>query len=360
MRLTSLVAVSMSLTSAPHTEAREQTTASAPRKLVVGTRHAPPFAIERDDGSWTGVSIDLWRDIANRLHLDYELRESKLSEMLPGLGDGRFDAVVAALTVTAEREKGVDFTHPFHTSGLGIAVSGKTRGGWAAVLSRLGSPAFLRVLLVLLVLLFVAGGLVWVFERRRNPEQFGPRPGKGLAAAFWWSAVTMTTVGYGDKAPKTVGGRVVALIWMFAGLIAISSFTAAITASLTVSQLRSPVRGPEDLPRVRVATVPGSTSEAYLRSHHIGAKPFETPLDGLRAVAAGEVDAFVYDAPILKYLVARELDGAVGVLPRTFERQDYGIALPSGSVLRERVNQVLLETIAQPSWQDVLYRHMGG
>lgn len=34
------------------------------RPLVVGTRHAPPFAIHADDGTWSGLTIELWRWIA--------------------------------------------------------------------------------------------------------------------------------------------------------------------------------------------------------------------------------------------------------------------------------------------------------
>ncbi|MFH7563901.1 MULTISPECIES: ion channel [Oceanimonas] len=46
-------------------------------------------------------------------------------------------------------------------------------------------------------------------------------------------------MGYGDKAPVTFAGRLVGLIWMFAGMIMVASFTAAITSSLTVNNLRT-------------------------------------------------------------------------------------------------------------------------
>jgi CubicO group peptidase (beta-lactamase class C family) len=47
----------------------------------------------------------------------------------------------------------------------------------------------------------------------------------GIGIGIWWATVTMTTVGYGDKAPMTPGGRIVGLIWMFVGVITISGFT---------------------------------------------------------------------------------------------------------------------------------------
>ncbi len=335
-----------------------QTGAEMPQKLVVGTKIAPPFAIKNQDGEWSGVSIDLWRELATELQWDFELRETDLAGLLAGLEDGSLDVAVAALTVTAEREQAFDFTHPFYTTGLGIAVPGSSSGGWMAVLTGFASLAFLQVLATLALVLLALGFLVWLFERRRNP-QFGGGPLQGIGSGFWWSAVTMTTVGYGDKAPVTLGGRLVALIWMFAAIIIISSFTAAITSSLTLSELGSGIRGPEDLVRARVATVPESTSAAYLTRHRITHYPFAGPLEGLQAVATGQVDAAVYDAPMLKYLAANRMAGAVRVLPQTFERQDYAIGLATESPLREPLNRALLEKIAAPWWQETLFRYLG-
>lgn len=66
----------------------------------------------------------------------------------------------------------------------------------------------------------------------------------------------------------------------------------------------------------------------------------------------------VYDEPILRYLVRRSYPG-LEVLPGTFERQDYAIALPQGSELREPVDLALLATIDEPGWQDVLEGYLG-
>jgi polar amino acid transport system substrate-binding protein len=332
---------------------------STGRTLMVGTKLAPPFAMKNADGTWSGISIDLWHTIATELKLSYELREFDLQGLLDGVEKGSLDLAVAALTISAEREKLMDFTHPFYITGFGIAVARSSKRHWFGFLSSFLSWQFLQVIGALVLLLLIVGILAWLSERKRNPQQFGDGVLKGIWAGFWWAAVTMTTVGYGDKAPATVRGRVLALIWMFTGLIIISSFIAAITTALTVTHLESVVRGPQDLPRVWVATVEGSTSEAYLRQHRIALRYYATPLQGLQAVARGEMDAMVYDAPLLRYLAMTELQGKIEVLPATFERQNYGMALPSGSALREPINRVLLKVIAQPAWQDLLYRYLG-
>lgn len=329
------------------------------RVLKVGTTVAPPFAIKGKDGRWHGIAIDLWQDLASDLGLRFELEERKFQDLLKDVADGTLDVAVAAITITAEREKVVDFSHPLYTTGLGIAVPLESKAdGWLRVAERFLSLEFFYVLGLLMLVLLIAGFLVWLFERNRNRSMFGGGTAKGVGSGFWWSAVTMTTVGYGDKAPVTVGGRVIALIWMFTSIIIISSFTAAITSSLTVSELGSPVKGLDDLRRIRVGTVNGSTSANFLEEQNIAAISFESTRSGLEAMTDKKIEAFVQDAPILKYLVNTHFRGKLQVLPGTFSRQDYGIALPAGSELRELVNRDLLEYIYSESWRVLLERYL--
>lgn len=328
--------------------------------IVVATREVPPFAFQGPDGKWHGISIDLWRNIAETLGIEYQIEKSTLEEMLAGVASGKFDAAVAALTVTAEREKTIDFTHPFYGSGLGILVKGTPQRGWWPVVKKFMSIRFAAIVGALAGLLLFVGFLAWLFERRQNPDQFDGSTVKGLASGFWWSAVTMTTVGYGDKAPVSLAGRLVALVWMFASLLLISSFTAAIASELTVAHLSTGINGPEDLPGLRVATVGGSTSEKYLKEKRVISVPFDSPLAGAEAVADEQVDAAVYDAPVLKYLVKEKLQGKhLRVLPRVFASQNYAIALTEGSPLREPINRELLKQISDKSWSDKLFEYMG-
>ena len=340
--------------------AQQKTGADALRgePLTVATRQVPPFAMRDAAGNWRGIAIDLWSGVAEQLGVDYRYTEMGLTQMLEAVADGRVDAAVAALTITSEREKRVDFSHPYHTSGLGIAVQQNPGGGAMAALKRIVSGQFLAVLGGLLALLTAVGVLIWVAERRHN-AQFDQGPAKGIGAGLWWSAVTMTTVGYGDKAPATLAGRVIGMVWMFAGIIVISSFTAAITTALTVGELDQSVKRLDDLYRSRVLTLAGSTSDAFLtanrvRHHNVDALP-----EALTQLADGEADAVVYDAPILKYLVADQRPGTLRVLPYVLQRQDYGIALPQGSPAREAVNEALLRIIRSDSWQARLEQYLG-
>jgi polar amino acid transport system substrate-binding protein len=325
--------------------------------LLVATRLAPPFAIKTDSG-WEGITIELLRRIAEQQGFDYRLQEMGLEEMLRQTAEGGVDMAAAALTVTAEREERVDFSHPFFTSGLGVAVSQQAGLDWLTALQRIGSSAFLQSAGALLGVLTLVGVLVWLLERHRN-EQFPDGPVKGVGSGIWWSAVTMTTVGYGDKAPVTFAGRILGLIWMFASIIIISGFTAAIATSLTVGQLEQSIGSIDDLHGKRVLTVKESTSAAFLDDKLIRYQTVDSVEQALQALAAGEAEAVVYDLPILRYWIREHYAAELQVLPNRFLRQDYAIALPPGSPLRERLNREILRIIQSPEWSHMVGGYLG-
>ena len=360
MKITSALVIGFSLLiTVMSTDVGGQQSSAASQPLIVGTKEAPPFSMKTSDGQWTGLSIDLWQQIAADLNFRFEFRELTLKQLLDGVSDGSLDAAVAAFTITPEREKKLDFTHAFYTTGLGIAVAGKTHNPWLTVARRVISAAFLKVVASLTLVLLGVGVLVWWFEHKKNPQQFNGSAARGIGSGFWWSAVTMTTVGYGDKAPITLAGRILGLIWMFVAIIIISSFTAAITSSLTVTQLESVIKGPEDLPKVTVGTMANTTSESFLKQIQISFRSFGSPQEGLAALKAGKIQALVYDAPILRYYIHQNYTASLEVLPYRLQRQEYGIALQPKSPLREQINVVLLQKIREKAWQEKLSQYLG-
>lgn len=325
-------------------------TKTAERTLTVGIKIAPPFVMQDDDGQLSGLSIALWEAVATRLGFATHYVRTDLPGLFSGLENGSLDVAVAALTVTEPRETRIDFSYPFYTTGLAIAVpAGGGHPVWVT-LARFVSWPFLTALAALTGLLLAVGVLVWLFERRRNPNEFGGSALSGLASGFWWAAVTMTTVGYGDKSPRSLGGRLVGLVWMFTAVLVISSFTAAIATSLTVGSLSTGVRDVSDLKSVRVLTVGESAAAQALTDRGI-AYGRRASLDAaLDALVQGQADAVVYDAPLLKYSVRTRHDTRVTVLDSIFDRQDYAFALPQGSALREPINRAILSELNTDAW----------
>ena len=332
---------------------------SAPDKLLVGVVDAPPFYIKTSDGRWEGLSIELWQAVAQELGVEFELREYSFEEELNAVTRGEVD-VILALAVTEKYEISMDLSHPFLRSGAAIAVAAEgTEHSWLRFAGRLVSLDLMPVIGLLLLLSLTAGIIVWLFEARRNPKMFGGGTVRGVGQGIWWAMVTMTTVGYGDKAPKTLGGRVVALVWMLVSVILIASFTAVITASFTVGELQGKVRGLSDLPNVRVGSLAQTESFNFLAKRGIGVLPFENLRDGLQAIADKKLDAFFFNELVLKHLARTEFSGRVYVLPGTFDHYYVSMALPSGSPLREPLNRALLKIITKDDWLRMVELYLG-
>ena len=274
---------------------------SRDRELVIGTKEAPPFAMKASDGTWSGISIDLWRHMAAQLGVRFRFVEAaNIDDLLTETANQTFDAAIAAITVTAARQRLVDFTQPFYATGLGIAVS--TGGGsmWEAVWRAFFSFGFLQAVMVLILAAFCVGALLWALEHRHNENFAGFK--KGLGSGVWWSATTMTKAGAAETAPTTLLGRTLAIAWMIASVIAIAIFTAAITSTLTKRELLGAVQGLDDLRDVRVGAVANSAGAAYLDRARITHRTFSAAEDGLKAVQENQINAFVHDRPLLTWL----------------------------------------------------------
>jgi len=336
------------------------TSSNIPTKtLTIGIKKIAPFVIKSPDGAFSGISVDLWRELAVDMNVNYEFVEYDLNGLINALSDGTVDVGIAALSVTPTREEKFDFSQPYYNTGLGIAVSMDNSYSSSTFLTSLLSWDVAKTILYLTLALLSVGFLVWTFERTKNPNHFGGGIIKGVASGFWWSAVSMTTIGYGDKYPITLGGRLVALFWMFTAILMISTFTATMSSSITVNKLQSTINGPEDLAKIKVGTVKHSTSENYLNKNNRNYVGYQTASESLEALSEKKVGAVVYDIATLQYLVNTEFNGTIRVLPVTFEKQNYAIAVPLNSSIRKQINYVLLNKLSQPNWQSILYRYLG-
>jgi len=322
--------------------------------LKIGIKETPPFTIKNDDGTWAGPTVWLVERIAGSLGYETRYEEVELAGIFSKLQAGDLDMGAAALSITSEREEVIDFTHSYFEGGIGIAARSDEREMWLLALGNIFSLAFLKALLSLLLLLAGIGLLMWLAERRINREQFGGRPAAGIGNGLWWSAVTMTTVGYGDKAPKTFAGRVIGLLWMFSAVIITAGFTAGFASSLTRDSIQSKVEGASDLSKVRTGTMAGSTSAAWLRQMKIPFETGESVRSLLWSLSEGKIGAVVFDKPVLEYYVSQNGLKNVRVLDGIYSRENYGLALPLGSPLMQSVDILLLQLTESDEWRQEL------
>ncbi|RMX38411.1 hypothetical protein pdam_00011830 [Pocillopora damicornis] len=177
------------------------------------------------------------------------------------------------------------FTGLLESPGVAVLIKGNVSGAQLLLSVLQGWP----ILVFILISASLAGVVIWLFERKENTEQFPESFSHGVFEGFWWAFITMTTVGYGDLAPKTIPGKLLGLIWMLAGLIIITMFISIITAALTnVSLLgRTNLRG------VTISVVNHS------EEHKLG----------IREIA--NVEALSNSDQVFQYVLDRRVEGAL-------------------------------------------------
>jgi len=335
--------------------------AGQPRaKIVIGTMRVPPFVLRSDAGQWSGLSIDLWKRIADELKVPFEFREFDydLAGLLEAVEHGRVDAAIAAIPITQEGEARFDFTHPYFAAGLGIAVRGEPQASVAGTMTGLFTYQFVVAVAALFGLLLFVGILIWLLERRQK-NHFDSRPSQGIADGVWWAAVTMTSTGYGDKVPATLGGRVLAIIWMFASIFLVALFSATLASSFVVGRLKTGISDPGDLMRVRVAAVSGTTGEQWLNAQGLNTRTYPFVIQAMKALQRGDVQALVYEKAILGYMIKEYGWNELRVLPHTLAVREYAIALPNDSSIKKSINLALLKVVQGPAWKDIVQRYLG-
>jgi hypothetical protein len=152
----------------PFAQAQDATSAVEPRELVVGVKDAAPFALKGADGTWSGLSIELWRQVAKAQKLHYRFVEAKdMPDLIAQTAAEKFDVAVGAITVTVDREQILDFTQAYYTTGTGIAVPVVSMN-WGTLRRAMTSFNFLQAVVALIGLTLGAGILVWLLERRQE------------------------------------------------------------------------------------------------------------------------------------------------------------------------------------------------
>jgi len=348
---------------APATPAPAPAPAAAPapapaslKKLTVLVKPAKPFAFEQD-GKVEGFSVDLWRRIALEAGYESEFKVvPTVPEVIDALAAKKADVGVGALSITAEREEKVDFSHGFYSSGLRVLVQPKGQASIWSALSGVFTKEVFIVIAVLLGALLVNAHLLWFLERRKNPESFPEGYASGIWESLWWSICTIMTGGCENKAPIGVPGRLLAIIWMI-GCIGLTSFiTANLSATLTTDKLQSDIRGIDDLVRLpakSTGAVKGTAPARFLERQKISAELFDTVDDACDALVAGKVRAVVHDAPLLRYYVSTHTGSNLELVGELREPQEYGFALPTGSTHRKEINRIRLQLTEQGFLQEL-------
>ena len=332
--------------------------------LRVAVYDLEPYGGQSRDGLFNGASVELWRRVAEDRNWQYQLTlVPRMDDLLSGLHASVYDVAIGAITITPERLTRVDFSYPTHRSGVAAVFAKQTDATsalyeYGAAVSELGP-----LLVATIIFLTVTGVLMWWFER--SPAHSAGKPDSHSSVMSWhegvyWAVVTMTTVGYGDKTPKTHVGRAIAVVWMIGSLVLVSLLTTSLIARITVSRVEgSVVTRVTDLAGKRLAAVSASSGAEFLDTQRIAHQKFGNLADALSALATGKTDAVVNSVGTLQYLVRTRFAAAIAPPRGLLDPAYMAFALPMNSGLKKPLDQALTAVTASPEWQSIEDSYFG-
>ncbi|MCB9384257.1 MAG: transporter substrate-binding domain-containing protein [Bryobacterales bacterium] len=313
--------------------------AHAQETLKVGVASFPPnVMVEGED--LDGFDVELWGEIAREADLAYTYQLMPFGQLLEAVRDEKVDAALAGITINEQRELTLDFSYSYMDSGLRILTRLDREPSIFRVLEAALESGAALALLYLFGFIFLGANLLWLAERRGGAVSSSYFP--GVLEAAWCTVATMTTVGYGDISPRRWLGRLTAFVVMIVGIGLFGVLVAEMSAGLTLEEMRSSIRGPSDLSGKTIATVAGSTSVEVAEALHAHVVQVEDVNAAAEALLAEQVQAVVFDGPPLLHWVSTHADESVGLVPTPLDAENYGVAFPEGSALREPVNRALL------------------
>ncbi|WP_259775969.1 transporter substrate-binding domain-containing protein [Aliiroseovarius crassostreae] len=338
----------------PQALAAQSNTGSA---LVFATVERAPFAY-RDGDQIAGFSVELMRDIGREIGRPVEFKLApRFADMLGLVELGQVDGAVANISITAAREEVMDFSQPIFEAGLQIMLppeDGDSGSLFAALFNRDIALAILGAA----ALLYGGGMMMWLFERRRQP--YFDRPLKdAMFTSFWWALNLVVNGGFEERVPQSRGGRIFGVLLVISSLFIVSIFVARITAAMTVAAISGNIDSLADLDGKRIGTTAGSTAALFLDQREIAHGDFDDLNVLLKAFEAQELDAVVFDGPLLAWYLTENGSQSGRLLPRVFKRENYGIALPSGSALTEPINRALLSLRESGRYDQLRRKYFG-
>ncbi|HET8839424.1 MAG TPA: transporter substrate-binding domain-containing protein [Flavobacteriaceae bacterium] len=313
--------------------------------MRVGYVGSAPFVIQStNNGQPKGIVFDIWEEIAFSLEKPYHLEPvSTIDEGVSALQREKLDLLIGPITINSSRAAKVAFSQPFFDTELAL-LAPKLEAGFWDNLKPFFSSAFLFAILGLLLTLAFVGFLFWMVEGRHFPEDYPKKPIECIGIGMWLAVVTMTTVGYGDFAPKTPKGRVVMGSWMIISLILATTFVAGIATSFSkVGQTNQTITSLNQLHGKEVAIPSNQKVAELIRTVEGQAVMVEDVSEGYSLLLEGKVDAVLYDEVPLEYIFETGKKEDYQLTKKNIDPQHYGFMFLNESDLKRAVDQQIIQ-----------------
>ncbi|XP_053279553.1 glutamate receptor ionotropic, kainate 4 [Pleuronectes platessa] len=361
-----------------HVQTRHNSSLSLTRELenpYVMLRHNH-HDLEGND-RYEGFCVDMLKELADILKFKYRIRlvgdrlygvpgaNGTWTGMVGELISRKADLAVAGLTITAEREKVIDFSKPYMTLGISIMyrVHLGRRPGYFSFLDPFSPGVWLFMLLA-----YLAVSCVLFLVARLTPyEWYNPHPClKGrcnllinqysLGNSFWFPVGGFMQQG-STIAPRALSTRCVSGVWWAFTLIIISSYTANLAAFLTVQRMEVPIESVDDLAdqtAIEYGTMHGGSTMTFFQNsryqtyqrmwnfmHSKQPSVFvKSTEEGIARVLKSNY-AYLLESTMNEYYRQRNCNlTQIGGL---LDTKGYGIGMPLGSVYRDEFDLAILK-----------------
>ncbi|KAE8592284.1 hypothetical protein XENTR_v10018713 [Xenopus tropicalis] len=326
---------------------------------------------------YEGFCVDMLKELAAILRFNYKIRlvadgvygvpelNGTWTGMVGELISRKADLAVAGLTITAEREKVIDFSKPFMTLGISILyrVHMGRKPGYFSFLDPFSPGVWLFMLLA-----YLAVSCVLFLVARLTPyEWYSPHPcaqGRcnllvnqySLGNSLWFPVGGFMQQG-STIAPRALSTRCVSGVWWAFTLIIISSYTANLAAFLTVQRMDVPIESVDDLAdqtTIEYGTIHGGSSMTFFQNsryqtyqrmwNYMHSKQpsvfVKSTEEGIARVLNSNY-AFLLESTMNEYYRQRNCNlTQVGGL---LDTKGYGIGMPVGSAFRDEFDLAILQ-----------------
>nr|ABW74564.1 glutamate receptor 3 [Boechera divaricarpa] len=295
-----------------------------------------------------GYTIDIFEAALKKLpysvipqYYRFELPDDDYNDLVYKVDNGTLDALAGDVTITAHRSLYADFTLPFTESGVSMMVrvrDNENKNTWVFL-----KPWSLDLWVTTGCFFVLIGFVVWLFEHRVNTDFRGP-PHHQIGTSFWFSFSTMVFA-HREKVVSNLA-RFVVVVWCFVVLVLTQSYTANLTAFLTVQRFQPAVTNVNDL--IKNGDYVGYQHGAFVKDilrnegfNDAQLKPYDSSEECDAFLSNGSIAAAFDEVAYLKAILSEYCSKYVMVEP-TFKTAGFGFAFPKNSPLTGDVSRAIL------------------
>ncbi len=236
------------------------------KTIRVGISLLSPFVIKTNHG-YSGLEIDLWEEIAERLNLKFEYTRAPFDELLGGMKNGTYDIAFSGITINQERENEFDFCHSYLDSRLLIMSRLKNQTNIVAIIKNNFFQELAKIILFFVITIFVLSNIVWFFQKSYGIIENSYLPGVIQSMQYLFYSIFNSY--FSDITPHQKTGKALIILTLLLALIVSISHIIKIILFFARKDKAFDPKFIQDLKDKRVATEKESTSEKLLNKKQL-------------------------------------------------------------------------------------------